>query len=294
MGKAQVNGVNGHVHRPLSPYETMIRGPQRPPRRGPAAHPHPRRHQVGRRHRARLLREGLPRIAAGHARLLPLPPPPLRRRGRSSPSSTAIERDIRRQLGEFNAPGQIMARMCQEYREVVHLLTHRGTPVFAEISERLYGCVVGQLPRRRPQPGRSRPHDVRHPRQPVARGHLRPRGGDARRRPGRRDAVGPDEGVLRRRGGGARAAVGRHRRRRRGRQRLHQDPQQRPLHAARGTAAGGPRGLGPPGHDAQRPGPAGLHLPEQGAAVLDDHAGGAGGHHAKSSPSPRTPAGCGG
>jgi uncharacterized protein (TIGR02421 family) len=50
-----------------------------------------------------------------------------------------IERDIRRQLGEFNAPGQIMARMCQEYREVVHLLTHRGTRAFAEISERLYG-----------------------------------------------------------------------------------------------------------------------------------------------------------
>src|SRR5690349_16773311 len=32
-----------------------------------------------------------------------------------------------------------MARMCQEYREVVHLLTHRGSRVFAEISERLYG-----------------------------------------------------------------------------------------------------------------------------------------------------------
>jgi uncharacterized protein (TIGR02421 family) len=53
-----------------------------------------------------------------------------------------IERDIRRQLGEFNAPGQIMARMCQEYREVVRLLTHRGTPVFAEISERLYGSAT--------------------------------------------------------------------------------------------------------------------------------------------------------
>jgi uncharacterized protein (TIGR02421 family) len=52
-----------------------------------------------------------------------------------------IERDIRRQLGEFNAPGQIMARMCQEYREVVHLLTHRGTPVFGETSERLYGSA---------------------------------------------------------------------------------------------------------------------------------------------------------
>lgn len=52
-----------------------------------------------------------------------------------------IERDVRRQLGEFNAPGQIMDRMCQEYREVVHLLTHRGTRAFAEISERLYGSA---------------------------------------------------------------------------------------------------------------------------------------------------------
>jgi uncharacterized protein (TIGR02421 family) len=53
----------------------------------------------------------------------------------------AIERDLRRQLGEFNAAGRIMGRMCQEYREVVHLLTHRGSPVFAEISERLYGSA---------------------------------------------------------------------------------------------------------------------------------------------------------
>src|SRR5262249_34663771 len=53
----------------------------------------------------------------------------------------AIERDIRRQLGEFNAPGQIMSRMCQEYREVVHMLINRGTQAFAEISERLYGSA---------------------------------------------------------------------------------------------------------------------------------------------------------
>src|SRR5438477_656307 len=52
-----------------------------------------------------------------------------------------IERDIRRRLGEYNAPGQIMARMCQEYRDVVHLLTHRGTRAFGEISERLYGSA---------------------------------------------------------------------------------------------------------------------------------------------------------
>jgi uncharacterized protein (TIGR02421 family) len=53
----------------------------------------------------------------------------------------SIEREIRRRLGEFNAPGQIMARMCQEYREVVRLLTCRGTRGFAEISERLYGSA---------------------------------------------------------------------------------------------------------------------------------------------------------
>jgi uncharacterized protein (TIGR02421 family) len=51
----------------------------------------------------------------------------------------ALERDIRRQLGEFNAPGQIMSRMCQEYRDVVQMLQGRGTRTFAEISERLYG-----------------------------------------------------------------------------------------------------------------------------------------------------------
>src|SRR5262249_55884815 len=30
---------------------------------------------------------------------------------------------------------------CQEYREVVRLLTHRGSRAFAEISERLYGSA---------------------------------------------------------------------------------------------------------------------------------------------------------
>src|SRR5205814_370577 len=51
----------------------------------------------------------------------------------------ALERDLRRQLGEYNAPGQIMTRMCQEYREVIRMLAGRGTAQFAEISERLYG-----------------------------------------------------------------------------------------------------------------------------------------------------------
>src|SRR5205085_6756587 len=34
-----------------------------------------------------------------------------------------------------------MARMCEEYREVVRLLSSRGTRAFAEISERLYGSA---------------------------------------------------------------------------------------------------------------------------------------------------------
>jgi uncharacterized protein (TIGR02421 family) len=52
-----------------------------------------------------------------------------------------IERDIRRQLGQFNSAGQIMARMCREYRQVVQMLEHRGTHLFAEASERLYGSA---------------------------------------------------------------------------------------------------------------------------------------------------------
>ncbi len=51
----------------------------------------------------------------------------------------SIERDIRQLLGKYNAAGQIMARMCEEYRQVVDLLVNRGTPAFSTLSERLYG-----------------------------------------------------------------------------------------------------------------------------------------------------------
>src|SRR5579884_2611316 len=51
----------------------------------------------------------------------------------------SLERAIRRRLGKYNAAGQIMTRMCMEYRQVVDLLTSRGTPAFAALSERLYG-----------------------------------------------------------------------------------------------------------------------------------------------------------
>ncbi len=50
-----------------------------------------------------------------------------------------IERDIRRWLGKYNAAGQMMARTCAEYRQVVDLLVSRGTPTFTALSERLYG-----------------------------------------------------------------------------------------------------------------------------------------------------------
>jgi uncharacterized protein (TIGR02421 family) len=50
-----------------------------------------------------------------------------------------IERDIRRQLGQFSGIGSIMQRMCREYRDVVRMLMARGTPEFAIISQDLYG-----------------------------------------------------------------------------------------------------------------------------------------------------------
>lgn len=50
-----------------------------------------------------------------------------------------IEKDIRRLLGQFNTVGNIMRRMCREYRELVRMLKHRGEPEFSELSQQLYG-----------------------------------------------------------------------------------------------------------------------------------------------------------
>ncbi|MCQ4303209.1 flavohemoglobin expression-modulating QEGLA motif protein [Stutzerimonas frequens] len=52
-----------------------------------------------------------------------------------------IERDITRQLGQFNPVGQIMRRMCKEYRMVIRMLEGRGTPDFGMISQELYGAA---------------------------------------------------------------------------------------------------------------------------------------------------------
>jgi len=52
-----------------------------------------------------------------------------------------IERDITRQFGQFNPVGQIMRRMCKEYRMVIRMLEARGTPDFGMISQELYGAA---------------------------------------------------------------------------------------------------------------------------------------------------------
>jgi uncharacterized protein (TIGR02421 family) len=50
-----------------------------------------------------------------------------------------LERDVRRRLGKDHPAGRIMVRMCEEYRQVVELLLHRGTPQFAVLAKQLYG-----------------------------------------------------------------------------------------------------------------------------------------------------------
>jgi uncharacterized protein (TIGR02421 family) len=50
-----------------------------------------------------------------------------------------IERDIKRQLGQFSGVGKIMLRMCREYRETLRMLQFRGQPEFSRISQQLYG-----------------------------------------------------------------------------------------------------------------------------------------------------------
>jgi uncharacterized protein (TIGR02421 family) len=140
MGKPTVT-ANGPAQRVLSPYEGMVRAlsdrlveAQRPIRILDAIKWD---EQVERTFFEKGCRE-LPPVTREYYLKRPLPFDPEAKLRELH----LIERDIRRQLGEFNAAGQIMGRMCQEYREVVRMLSHRGTPVFAEISERLYGSAT--------------------------------------------------------------------------------------------------------------------------------------------------------
>ncbi|HLJ93044.1 MAG TPA: flavohemoglobin expression-modulating QEGLA motif protein [Gemmataceae bacterium] len=139
MGKA-VASPNGSVCRSLTPYESMVRAlserlveVQRPIRILDAIKWD---EDIERAFFDRGCRE-LPPVTSDYYQNRPLPFDPEAKLHELH----MIERDIRRQLGEFNAPGQIMSRMCQEYREVVHMLTHRGSRAFAETSERLYGSA---------------------------------------------------------------------------------------------------------------------------------------------------------
>jgi uncharacterized protein (TIGR02421 family) len=132
--------VNGLNHRPLTPYESMVRAlsdrlveAQRPIRILDAI----KWDDVIERAFFEKGGRELPPVTADYYASRPLPFDPEQKLHELH----MIERDIRRQLGEFNAPGQIMSRMCQEYREVVFLLTHRGSRAFAEASERLYGSA---------------------------------------------------------------------------------------------------------------------------------------------------------
>ena len=138
MGEARVLNPNGQSLRPLNVYESMVRAlsdrlveAQRPIRILDAIKWDD---EIERAFFATGCRE-LPPVTRDYYLSRPLPFDPEDKLHELH----AIERDIRRQLGEFNAPGQIMSRMCQEYRDVVQMLVHRGTSLFAQISERLYG-----------------------------------------------------------------------------------------------------------------------------------------------------------
>jgi len=50
-----------------------------------------------------------------------------------------IERDIRRELGQFSSVGHIMQRICREYSMVASMLEARGNQSFTNYSQQLYG-----------------------------------------------------------------------------------------------------------------------------------------------------------
>lgn len=77
----------------------------------------------------------LPAIDAEYYNKNPLPYDPEKKKE----EFYAIERDIRRQLGQYSGLGKIMQRMCREYRELIRMLQARGKLEFSEISQELYG-----------------------------------------------------------------------------------------------------------------------------------------------------------
>jgi uncharacterized protein (TIGR02421 family) len=58
----------------------------------------------------------------------------------------ALARDIERLLGEGDAIGNVMLSTALEYRDVVRMLSARGTPAFYEGSRKLYGSPKDKFP----------------------------------------------------------------------------------------------------------------------------------------------------
>ena len=141
MGKsATATHANGTTYHPLTAYESTVRAlsdrlveAQRPIRILDAIKWDD---GVERTFFARAGRD-LPPVTRDYYRCRPLPFDP----GQKLEEFKALEHDVRRRLGEVEGPGPILARMCREYREVVGLLTSRGTPTFGDISGRLYGSA---------------------------------------------------------------------------------------------------------------------------------------------------------
>ncbi len=68
-----------------------------------------------------------------------------------------IARDIDRDLGADDAVGRIMTTTALEYRDVVHMLSARGTPAFYAFSRKLYGSPKETFP-----DGKSTVRDLGH------------------------------------------------------------------------------------------------------------------------------------
>jgi uncharacterized protein (TIGR02421 family) len=69
----------------------------------------------------------------------------------------AIAHDAEQDLGSDDAVGQIMVKTALEYRDVVRMLSARGTPAFYGYSRRLYGSPKDKFP-----DGRSTVRDLGH------------------------------------------------------------------------------------------------------------------------------------
>ena len=82
-------------------------------------------------------RRELPQVDESYYAARPLPfDPKVKRRELED-----LDREIQRQLGEFNPIGVMMSRMCREYVTVVKMLAARGTPEFSRFSSELYGSA---------------------------------------------------------------------------------------------------------------------------------------------------------